>query len=404
VLSEVGATATAYEGSVIPSSVHLLSLRVRDPEGGPAWGLRLLRTTRGLLCLQPGRVVDGRLGVLGEDGAFADDGAFHPYSTGFLGSRGCGTLDGGGDAFLNEQLHGIPASGLLDDRRYTAGGCYGAAAKEASCPATDLRTVYFGLLGPDAVSITHRTPKGAIESNATVAPYGAYLVVLPYSGARTCDGLFCSRGRFSTGGPELRPDQVIAEAHYSDAPPCRAPSSARLSLKGCPVVGYVAAAGSRATPTPAELAAPVTARVVSARHYCEHEASIVACDHGVPRGYRRIAMLGPPEVLVVVHFDARRAVTSFDSHYEIETARPGGASTRLLAPLCAGGTFGPTQTDLRAGQDVRYTMFADARCRGTERIEVGYVQVDGPSGSMPVPGLPGQSAAIPVGQTSVAIP
>jgi len=52
------------------------------------------------------RVVDGRIGVLGEDGAFDDDGAFHPLSVDFLDGDACGTEDAHGDAFVNEQLHG----------------------------------------------------------------------------------------------------------------------------------------------------------------------------------------------------------------------------------------------------------------------------------------------------------
>ena len=46
----------------------------------------------------------------------------------------------------------------------------------------------------------------------------------------------------------------------------------------------------------------------------------------------------------------------------------------------------------------------NARCHGSIRVTVGYVTVNGPSGAKPVPGLPGQSAAIPVGHTTVVLP
>jgi hypothetical protein len=415
VLSEVAPTQGAYEGAVIPSSVELLPLRVADPAGGPPWGLRVMRTTRGLLCVQPGRVLGGRLGVIGEDGAFGDDGAFHPLADGYLSGRGCGTEDARGDAFVTEQLHGIPAGGLQDDRRYTAGGCYRASTRAGACPPADLRTLYYGMLGPDALSIEHRNAGGGSEASATVAPYGAYLIVLPFTPGPVCNPLYCTSGSgsFSTGSPQLRLDSVITEVSYTGAPPCKARAAtetgdAAEELRAyreeeCPSVGYVAPAGSQRRLTAAQLSAHVTARVQRAQHYCGRGAEIVACSHGIPPGYRLVNMIGPPEVLLTVRFRARAAVTNFDSHYEIETSAPLTRSGHALPGGCGGG-FGPTQTNLRAGQEVDYTTFVNARCRGPMRVTVGYVTVDGPSGSMPVPGLPGQSAAIPVGSSSVMIP
>jgi len=116
----VGAIPNADEGVAIRGSAHLLGLRIADPDGGPPWGLRVLRTTRGLMCLQVGRVVGGRIGVLGQDGAFDNDSAFHPLSVNFLNGGGCGTEDARGDAFVNEQLHGTPASALSADRQHVS--------------------------------------------------------------------------------------------------------------------------------------------------------------------------------------------------------------------------------------------------------------------------------------------
>jgi hypothetical protein len=55
---------------VVPGSVHLAAARVADPDGGPPWGVRTFRTRDGHLCAQAGRVMAGRLGVIGFDGAF----------------------------------------------------------------------------------------------------------------------------------------------------------------------------------------------------------------------------------------------------------------------------------------------------------------------------------------------
>ncbi len=417
VSAEVAAVPSEAEGTVIASSVHVLPLRVPDPAGGPAWGLRVLRTSRGLLCVEPGRVVDGRVGVIGVDGAFRDDGEFHPFSKAYLSGLGCGTQDGRGDAFVNEQVYGMPSSALLDDRRYASSGCYARSRKTRTCPESALRDVYFGLLGPDATSVTHRSLGGGMVQSATVAPYGAYLVVLPHGSGRQCGGrIFACRGdNGSTSSPTLVGSGAITGAAYRNAPPCRllareeAAATRERALRrpereaSCPAVGYEPLNPRAGELTAAQLASPVTARLERARRYCERQLSVVACDRSVPRGYRPITLGGPPENLLVVDFVAREPVKNFDSHYEIETTIPQDPRHPGFQEAC-GGTFGPTQRNLRAGQHIRFTQFMNAHCHGSIRVTVGYVTVNGPSGATPVPGLPGQSAAIPVGQATVVLP
>src|ERR1039458_3482761 len=70
--------ATAGEGIPVAGGARLLPLRTADPAGGLPWGMRIIHTTRGLICVQIGRVYDNQLGQLGVDGAFHDDGRFHP--------------------------------------------------------------------------------------------------------------------------------------------------------------------------------------------------------------------------------------------------------------------------------------------------------------------------------------
>jgi hypothetical protein len=410
----VPAIPNAYEGAVVPGSVHVLTLRVADPGGGPPWGLRVLKTTRGLTCVQFGRVVDGRLGVLGRDGAFHDDGAFHPLSVDFLNGVGCGTDDARGQAFVNEEFHGTPDSGLAGDQQHASGGCYPASSRRPSCPPSALRDVYFGLLGPDAVSITRRARSaGAGATIPTAGSDGAYLIVLPHTPTSCVPGVvFCAVGEsFSTGGPELVPYEVIGAVGYRAGKSCELPAPAQLlqsrgrrvdGMPACSAVGYVAAPGRRITAR--QLASTVSVYAEPARFYCERAEETVPCDGRVPRGYRRIDMhLGPPELLLVVEFTARAAVQSFDSHYEIKTSDPID-SRNPSCPGAGASQFGPTQTNLRAGQRVRYTEFVDRACMGVSHIVVGYVTVDGPSGAAPVPGLPGQSAEIPVGRATFVIP
>lgn len=69
---------TVGEGVPVAGGSRVLALRAPDPAGGLPWGIRVTRTTRGLLCVQVGRVDHGQIGELGVDGAFGNDGRFHP--------------------------------------------------------------------------------------------------------------------------------------------------------------------------------------------------------------------------------------------------------------------------------------------------------------------------------------
>lgn len=410
--AEVPPLANADNGIAIPGSVHLLALRVADPEGGPPWGLRVVKTTRGLMCVQVGRVVDGRLGVIGQDGAFADDGLFHPLSEDFLNEGGCGTEDADGHAFVNEQVNGLPASALAGGERYGSGGCYGRQTVPNSCPPSALRDVYYGLLGPDAVGVTHKTASGASATTATSGGDGAYLVVLPHNAAHCApDSPSCSGDEMtgSTGGPTLESSEVIRVIHYRGAPSCHVPTAEEVAERetvprqghGCPPVGYVARPVARFTR--AQLASPVVARVESAARYCERREVIEPCAGGIPKGFTRIDLPGGPLALVVVEFTTRVAIANFDSHYEIHMSDPSDPAN----PSCPGagaGSFGPTNKDLRAGQRVRHTQLVNPECRGRSHITVSFESVDGPATGMPVPGLPGQGPEIPIGRTSVMIP
>jgi hypothetical protein len=464
---EVAGTPTANEGVAIPASIVLLPLRVADPAGGPPWGLRELKTTRGLMCVQVGRIVDGRIGVLGRDGAFRDDGAFHPFSRTFMEGPGCGTEDAHGNAFVNEDLHGVPASALFGDRLHTHGGCYGSSSSTAECPPGARRDIYFGLLGPDAESVTHVTPGGGTAVTPAAGPDGAYLIVLPHSTTRCPPRApFCfGNGTGYTGGPQMEAFEVVRAVSYRGSATCVLPTPTELAaaetarearfqaalrarfpatylklyreghyVRGsihllapaqqrafqalrrpyeraqrspsCPTVGYVPLAPAVHI-TPAQVASPVSAHVEAARHYCEPVGGgdAIGCGSRPRRGYRRIDMrYGPPQQLLVVEFTARVAVRNFDSHFEINTTDPiNHPNTRC--PVSGGGsTFGPTDTNLQAGQHVRYVTFFNPQCPGISHISVGLVTVNGPSGSMPVPGLPGQSPEIPVGRTSINLP
>ncbi len=113
----------AREGTAIPGSSQLLSIRTPDPAGGLPWGLRVTRTTRGLTCVSAGRVDYGTIGVLGIDGAFGNDDRFHPLSPNYFVNLGCDVTDATGHGFVNVGLRNVPASGLFGEHPESVGGC-----------------------------------------------------------------------------------------------------------------------------------------------------------------------------------------------------------------------------------------------------------------------------------------
>ena len=157
-------------------SVQLLPVPVPDPAGGLPWGMRIVRTTRGLVCVQVGRLFHGRLGVLGQDGAFHDDGLFHELPAGVLDPDTCSQPG----YYVLYRSEGLSASGAMPG---PARSCLypGAPRLHASdpepCPAGDERMIAFGVLGPHARSVAYRR-QGEMQTVATTGPLGAYLIVI----------------------------------------------------------------------------------------------------------------------------------------------------------------------------------------------------------------------------------
>jgi hypothetical protein len=165
-------------GVPAPGGSRLLPLTVADPEGGLPWGLRVVRTTRGLACLQVGRVQNGRLGVLGIDGAFHDDGRIHPLPAEDLPNSLPGLGVGFSEVGENATCH-LPGEAFSGDHigfERSAGG----PADTTHRPRGQLRDLYYGMLGPQALTISYRA--GARElTQPVITPVGAYLFVLPTS-------------------------------------------------------------------------------------------------------------------------------------------------------------------------------------------------------------------------------
>ena len=87
------ASASSGLGKVLPQDGRLLPIRVADPDRGPPWGIRMVKTTRGETCIQVGRVVDGQIGQLGIDGAWNNDHKFHEIKPNDQMADMCGATD-----------------------------------------------------------------------------------------------------------------------------------------------------------------------------------------------------------------------------------------------------------------------------------------------------------------------
>jgi hypothetical protein len=262
----VFANPRAGLGEIAPGTVHLVPISAPDPRSGPPWGMRVISTTRGAGCLQVGRLLDGKLVALGQDGAFGNDGRAHelPLSTN-IERLNCSLLDGRGRIFDSVTIKSQAASaapGVHCEPPGTYPPSHGPTP--ATCPLADERNLYYGMLGPDARSLTYYVG-GQARTVATVGPDGAYLIITNgtthrytgAAGARERAGLYTS-----DDVPVYSP---ITAIHYQGGATCHLVTAEQwiYGPRACspPLpepYGYVRSG----TPTRAQLAAPIHARLI----------------------------------------------------------------------------------------------------------------------------------------------
>lgn len=356
------------KGTGVPSAagVTLLGISAPDPGGGLPWGLELVKTTRGLGCLEFGRLSDGSLGVLGQDGAFGDDHRFHPLSAldAVSGLESCATLDAHGRLFLAAQMQAVPASAYPQACLPIVDEELGARAVGGlpSCPRADVRAVFYGVLGPDAKSISYslatetvgvatrgragaskavRTERYALHGPTVTVPTvgadGAYLIVAPALPGAASDtfGPDAPNGSSSLPYGSYQPIRAIA---YSNGTVCRIGAKGDSDGKGgpCAPVGFKVLAG---TASPTRVRSPIGVRVLY--------------DHRDPP-------LAPEDV-VRLSFAAHAAVTSAASRYVVEMRMP-----------CRGASSGEsTNEDVPVGKRLSFDLGLSI----------------GPPGSKPCPGV-----------------
>jgi hypothetical protein len=183
--------ATVGEGVPVSGATRLLPLRAADPAGGIPWGMRVVHTTRGLICVQIGRIYHGQLGQLGIDGAFGNDGRFHALPAAALPD-------------VLQTSEGPSLQNCAGPGQTYAGDIVGLQLSAADNPraaagvAADRREISFGLLGTHAVSIAYRS--GSQTQTQRVLPgLGAYLIVQRYTSGRQLGSVSESDGRDEPG-------------------------------------------------------------------------------------------------------------------------------------------------------------------------------------------------------------
>lgn len=314
-------------GIPAPGSSQLLTLRVADPEGGLPWGMRVVRTTRGEVCLQVARVLGTELGALGIDGEFHDDSRFHPISPDALPA----------DVFhghaFDTMLGNANTSCALDEQATVSrhiGIDRGAGPNPHHLhrPLSELRNVYFGLLGARALSITYKAGK-QLRTIPVLPGLGAYLII-----GRTHRHQQIESGDSSLG----------TEGDLGPAPPLTA-ITYRLGGQVCERV--------QNDPFPAP------------RHV-EHPCSVPRFPQSGPPKYRDLHLpvhlslrtRGRLVISARVSFVAPVAVTSAREHYVLEIPMAGSCpGTRRGV---TGASLETTAQNVKAGAVVAFTLPASS--------------------------------------------
>jgi hypothetical protein len=358
----IPATPNDGLGEPVSETLTPLPMRVADPEGGPPWGMRVIRTTRGLLCLQGGRVVGGALGALGNGYAFNGDGRFHPLlPEDAISTNACPAVGSTATAFLPAPPVIVPANGVSLAGENVAVGdknhcdLPGQSNWGVRCPQSELRQVAMGLLGPGARSIRVSTPNG-IFTTTPYGPEGAYLVVLPaQSNANASMSSGAYDGPFgyvshAAGGATLT-------VTYDDDSYCQIPDSD--ARQQCHAHGF---AGSEFLPSPSQLSAAVHAQYLP---HAEDAVAPLLTQGGGMQGSRAGlagtagasggAGAGPA---LTVSFQAPVDTQDASSAYVLEL-RPKAVSG------CAAPTVivsQPTSQNYTAGEPVRIAVLLASKC------------------------------------------
>jgi len=334
---------SANAGTGVPTrgGARLLALRAADPEGGLPWGMRLVHTTRGEVCVQIGRVQDGQLGQLGIDGAFHDDARFHPLSAATLPNF----TNGYADLICLLPREVMLGYGPTEDRNAEWG-----VGPRGRPSARQLRSISWGLLGPHAVSVTYRTESG-LRTSPVSPGTGAYMIVEPLRSVPARITI----GGFQTGS---------ISGHEVGIDPPGLGITYRFGSLVCSVGGL--APPGRRCPAPAPT--PTSAyRPTRSLHEPVRATAVVQS-----RAVCRAAYLLDPCYRAEVEFTAPYAVANAAGEYNV-----------IARSSCHNATPSDwnMERDVRRGETVRTMSLGEFNCT-SDQFEVEYLNLS-PGGSSP---------------------
>lgn len=322
---------------------RLITAAVPDPAGGLPWSMRIVHTTRRLVCLQIGRLYRGQIGVLGEQGAFHDDKRFHPLRADAISPvpRRFASVCLPDVDTVSLQANGVPRSGELPKLGNPL-------------ESSQERRLYFGLLGSDAVSVTYRRGRRQITTPVERGT-GAYLIVLPSTRRLPRSTEFGGKSGRPWDHGRLVPEGALSAIRYRTASgTCVQSWSARRDR--CPQPA--APRRFRRPPPPVELHRPIEVRLRTMPLAAIHTKS------GRP--------LAPSGIRVRrVRYEA---IVSFTSPFAVDNALSGYTAAVSAAGCGIGFGLGGLGENVRAGQTAHIhiaDVFANA-CGKSVTISVLY--------------------------------
>jgi hypothetical protein len=323
--------------------------------------MRVIRTTRGLLCLQAGRVVDGQLGALGTGYAFHGDKRFHPFvADDAISTDACPAVGASGTAFLPGPPVIVPANGLplagenVAQSNQVHCDLPGQENWGVRCPQSELRQAAVGLLGPHAKSIEVTNADGSGFSVAPYGPEGAYLIVLPAqpnANASMSSGAY--EGPF--GNVSNAPGGATLKVTYDDGVQCQIPAHAATGQ--C----HAQSTAGAAPPSAKQLRSTVKATYEPLDQRPETPLLMYgtgASSQGTFPGRTGSNGIDPPGRALAVSFSAPVDATNASSAYVVELRPqpvPGCATPAVIVSQ-------PTSQTLKAGATVNITVPLETRC------------------------------------------
>jgi hypothetical protein len=366
---EASLSPVVGNGLPVPGTPGALAVRAADPDGGMGWGMRIFRTTRGQLCAQVGREHDGQLGELGLDSAFGDDGRFHALSPdvlppGYGGSSGQVECLPAGQTVIVEDANADRSAMRLLPEEFREPP-KNPKHREVP-PASDLRALAYGLLGPHAVSVTYRT-RGGLRTMPARGPEGAFLIVEPAGYVKSSSLVGGSVDGQATAG------SVEVTAPYRDAATIVTAAAFRFGAEVC----------SQGRGSPVRKSCPTRRMRLPQRWFSPK--------HSLHEPIRLTLLLQPPKACRAaflldpcykgeVRFTAPYAVTSAATDYDIQSR----------AQCKIGGrpeTGWALERDIRRNEVVRTVSLGlfvfTPSCATHESFQVIYQNEQGPSAAHP---------------------